>query len=118
MGLAPSEFWNLSIPEVTQQLKGAAARRLFWRELGLWVAWHAAAFQRGKDLPALGPMIAALRNGGSTPPPTAKERVEQQRKQIMALSQAYGLPIYVNGRAITPPKKKPRPKPKKRATRR
>ena len=46
MGLAPSEFWSLSIPEVQLQLKGAQQRDDERYRLGLFVAWHTALFIR------------------------------------------------------------------------
>lgn len=53
-------YWNLSQYEIGLQFKGAHQRRVSWYELGLWVAWHVAAFSRGK-LPALAPMLERLR---------------------------------------------------------
>jgi hypothetical protein len=104
MGMAPSEFWALSLPELEQQFQGYAARRLFWRELGLWVAWHVACFQRGESLPDLEPLLTKLRQTAMPSHVTpAAARVAAHRSQLAILSRQYGLPMFAGKKPALPP---------------
>lgn len=63
IGISGDEFWGLSQYELQLQFKGARQRADERYKLGLFVAWHVAAFMRvpkDRKLPALEPMMAKV----------------------------------------------------------
>jgi hypothetical protein len=57
-----------------------------WYELGLFVAWHAALFQRADKLPALGPLLKKVRTVKEAAP--VVKQTWQEQKGIMAAIRA------------------------------
>lgn len=52
-GLDPSQFWLCTPHETRKFIKAANWRNEREEELGMFIAWHTAAFMRGKRLPPL-----------------------------------------------------------------
>ncbi len=66
------------------QFRGARQRADGWYELGLFVAWHSALFQRAKTLPELAPLLKKIRQAGTTAKAPEARQTWQEQKGIMA----------------------------------
>ncbi len=84
IGLHGSAFWDLAPYELSLQFKGARQRMDGWYELGLFVAWHAALFQRAKTLPDLAPLLKKIRATTDTTKAPEPAQTWQEQKGIMA----------------------------------
>lgn len=78
-GLSPLEIGQLSLPELRRQFKASHQRMREWYELGAFIAWHAAAWSRGK-LPKFDEVMAKMR------PPVAE--TPQDPREVRAHFQA------------------------------
>jgi hypothetical protein len=106
-GLAPSEFWALSLRECELWRLGASAQRRWWRELAIVTAWQVAAFMRTAALPSLDVVLATLR--GRTPATAAPPRqsARDHRRVLQTLAAQYGLPLTTRTSRRTTPDGRP-----------
>ncbi len=82
-GVPAWQFWEMTYREVFAQLQGDALRRRRDRQLALWHAWHQAAFERQKKLPALEPMLRKFE-------PQRTMSNKELREQVIAMAKAMG----------------------------
>ncbi len=83
--------------ELQLQFKGARQRADGWYELGLFVAWHMALFQRAKTLPELAPLLKKIRTVADSPAPAVKQTWQEQK----------GIMAGIRALAVTAPPAKP-----------
>jgi hypothetical protein len=108
-GLSVEEFWSLTPRETWMTLEARAWRmehesertgeliRLAQKMLG-WLAWHVAALQRSKRLPALQRLIGGGQTKEMTPDEAAVRKAEFEELRKAAGKRADG---YVRGKGRT-----------------
>lgn len=82
-GALPHHFWDYTLRELTNALRGARQRDQRALDLAITGAWHAASFQRGKRLPRLDRVLKLLR-------PAPKQSPQDQRAFFLALHEQMG----------------------------
>lgn len=60
-GFDPANFWNLTPREIAAHLDGAARRLRREHNNRAWLAWHAAALTRVKQMPKLESLMSVDR---------------------------------------------------------
>lgn len=68
-------------------LRGASKQRLFWFEVGLFVAWHTAAFTRAKRLKPwdqIQRQFSAVRNAEPTKATTRRKQTPAEMQAVFA----------------------------------
>ena len=77
------EFWALTPAETIGVLKAAAWREEQAHKRAAWLAWHMAAFQRTKRLPALASLL------GGKPKKLTKAELGKRREEHEGMVERY-----------------------------
>lgn len=103
IGIRGDEFWGMSSYELELQFKGALQRMDGLYDLGMFVAWHMAAFSRADRLPSLKSVMEKMRGRSEAESPTGDGRPtwQEMKARMKSISAAA---------AVAPPVKPKRKK--------